>query len=63
MWFAASWTRLGRFNPYVRTLNVEAFHCGTGESQAVQVQADGEWLGQTPMMVKLVPDALRLLLP
>jgi diacylglycerol kinase family enzyme len=62
-WFASSWTRLGRLNPYVRTLHVDGFHCGTDESQPVQVQADGEWIGQTPMTVKLVPGALRLLLP
>jgi diacylglycerol kinase family enzyme len=27
------------------------------------VQADGEWLGTTPMTVTLVPDAVRILMP
>jgi diacylglycerol kinase family enzyme len=62
-WFAMSWTRTHRFNPYISTLSVEAFHCGAGASQPVQVQADGEWLGQTPMTVTLIPYALRLMMP
>lgn len=61
-WFAGSWMRLSHWNPYVRTLHVDEFHCGGGEGQPVQVQADGEWLGKTPMTVKLVHGALRLLL-
>lgn len=61
-WFATSWTRTHRWNPYVQTAEVDSFHCGAG-TDPVQVQADGEWLGQTPMTVTLVPEALRLLLP
>jgi diacylglycerol kinase family enzyme len=62
-WFASSWIRLSRLNPYVRTLHVDSFHCSAGESQPIQVQADGEWIGQTPIAVKLIRGALRLLLP
>jgi diacylglycerol kinase (ATP) len=61
-WFALSWSRLHRWNPHVRTLEVESFTCGSGASP-VQVQADGEWLGHTPMTVSLLPNALRLLMP
>jgi diacylglycerol kinase (ATP) len=61
-WFATAWTRTHRLNPYVTTAQVDVFHCGLA-TQPVQVQADGEWLGQTPMTVTLIPDALRLLLP
>jgi diacylglycerol kinase (ATP) len=60
-WFALSWSRLHRWNPHVRTLEVESFTCGSGASP-VQVQADGEWLGHTPMTVSLLPNALRLLM-
>jgi diacylglycerol kinase (ATP) len=61
-WFATSWTRTRRFNPYIRTVQTEEFHCGVGV-RPVQIQADGEWLGQTPMTVTLIPNALRLLMP
>jgi len=61
-WFALSWSRLHRWNPHVRTLEVESFTCGSG-ARPVQVQADGEWLGHTPMTVSLLPNALRLLMP
>ncbi|WP_158823366.1 diacylglycerol kinase family protein [Granulicella sp. S156] len=62
-WFALSWSRLHRWNPHVRTLEVESFTCGSGNANPVQVQADGEWLGHTPMTVRLIPNALRLLMP
>jgi len=62
-WFALSWARLHRCNRYVRTHAVDTFHCSIGETHAVQVQADGEHLGQTPMTVTLLPNALRLLMP
>ena len=62
-WFALSWARLHRRNPYVRIHHVDTFHCSAGHTHAVQVQADGEHLGQTPMTVTLIPSALRLLTP
>lgn len=61
-WFATSWTRTHRWNPYTQHLRVQAFRCSAAE-QRVHVQADGEWIGTTPMQVELVPDALRLLMP
>lgn len=61
-WFATSWTRTRRWNPYIQTVHVDSFHCDAG-TDPVQVQADGEWLGQTPMTVTLIPNALRLLMP
>jgi len=62
-WFAMSWARLHRFNRYAETIQVESFACSEGHSGDVHVQADGEWLGRTPMSVQLVPDAIRLLMP
>jgi len=61
-WFATSWTRTRRWDPYLQTVQVDSFHCGAG-TDPVQVQADGEWLGQTPMTVTLIPNALGLLMP
>lgn len=62
-WFASSWTRTHRWNPYTEHLRVDAFSCSAGSSHRVHVQADGEWIGYTPMHVELVPNALRLLMP
>jgi diacylglycerol kinase family enzyme len=61
-WFATSWARLRRLNPYTQHLKVDTFTCSAG-SQRVHVQADGEWIGTTPMRVELVPNALALLMP
>lgn len=62
-WFGMSWAGLHRWNPYSRQLQVQAFECSAGLEQPVRVQADGEFLGYTPMRVELVPNALRLLMP
>ncbi len=62
-WFALSWARLHRHNPYLQASYVDTFHCSAGQAHPVQVQADGEHLGQTPMTVTLIPNALRLLVP
>jgi diacylglycerol kinase family enzyme len=61
-WFATSWTRTHRWNPYTQHLRVADFTCSAAELR-VHVQADGEWIGTTPMHVELVPNALRLLMP
>jgi YegS/Rv2252/BmrU family lipid kinase len=61
-WFATSWTRTHRWNPYTQHLRVAEFSCSAAEPRA-HVQADGEWIGTTPMRVELVPNALRLLMP
>ena len=62
-WFALSWAHLHRWNRFVQTVHVDTYHCGAGKTARVQVQADGEWLGTTPMTVTLVPDAVRILMP
>lgn len=61
-WFATSWTRTHRWNPYTQHLHVTDFTCSAAEPR-VHVQADGEWIGTTPMRVEIVPNALRLLMP
>ena len=62
-WFALSWARLHRFNPYAQTVAADTFSCTAGHTARVQVQADGESLGTTPMTVTLIHNALRLLMP
>jgi len=61
-WFASSWTRTHRWNPYTQHLRVTDFTCSAATPR-VHVQADGEWIGTTPMRVELIPNALRLLMP
>lgn len=62
-WFALSWLRLHRFNRFAFHGSAESFTCGEGLGARVPVQADGDWLGYTPMSVSVVPDALRILAP
>ena len=61
-WFATSWTRTHRWNPYTQHFRVAEFSCSDAEPRA-HVQADGEWIGTTPIHVELIPNALRLLMP
>jgi diacylglycerol kinase (ATP) len=62
-WFVLSWAGLQRLNRYAITLTTDTFDCGCGLTAPVQVQADGEHLGTTPMSVTLVPNGVRMLLP
>jgi diacylglycerol kinase family enzyme len=62
-WFALSYARLHALNPFTKTILTDQFHCAAGTRYPVHVQADGEFLGQTPMTVTLIPNALRMLLP
>ena len=62
-WFALSWAGLHRMNRLAETLDVAAFEISGSAGAPVQVQADGEWLGRTPMRVTLVKDAVRLMMP
>ncbi len=63
LWFLTSWIGLARWNPWLRVLDVEEFQCGAGILGAVQLQADGEWIGPTPVRVTMLKDGLRLLMP
>ncbi len=62
-WFTLSWTRLPGLSYFVETCEATELHCSPNGIAPVHVQADGEWLGQTPMTVTLIPNALRLLMP
>jgi diacylglycerol kinase family enzyme len=61
-WFATSWTRTHRWNPWTQRARVAGF-TGSSAGERIHVQADGEWIGTTPMRVELITDALRLLMP
>lgn len=62
-WFAMSWTGLSRWNRFQHRSAIRSVRCGEGLRAPVQVQADGEWLGQTPMHMQLVPEAVSLFCP
>ena len=63
LWFALSWLRLHAFNQLAFRGDVDSFTCGAGATGHVPVQADGDWLGYTPMTLSIVPNALRILAP
>ena len=60
-WFAGAWLRTG--TPWLRTMDVEEIRCEPRTSSPVYVQADAEPLGQLPCRMRVVPDALTLLMP
>jgi YegS/Rv2252/BmrU family lipid kinase len=63
LWFASGWLNLHSLNPFLRFVDASEFRCSRGPEVAPHIQADGEWIGHTPMQVSLVPNALRLLVP
>ena len=68
-WFALTGSRLP--NPWLQTLDVEEIACRpiasgsspSGSSPSVYAQADGEPLGTLPFRLRILPDALTLLMP
>lgn len=62
LWFLFSWLHLDRWNPYLQTADVRAFHCESSESK-VHAQADGEWIGTLPLSAELDEQRLTLLIP
>lgn len=61
-WLASGWVPVPR-SRLVETFQAESLTATAGHNGDVQVQADGEWLGHTPLSLRVVPDALRMLLP
>ncbi len=62
LWFGLSWLGIRERNPFLRTVRTSEFSCRP-VSEAIDVQADGEWLGDLPMQVTLLAGALRIALP
>lgn len=60
-WFAGAWLRIG--TPWLRTVDAEEIRCEPRGSDPVYVQADAEPLGPLPCRVRMVSDALTLLMP
>ena len=59
IWFVSGWMRMTRVNPLVEF--AEAERCVIrAVNDEVYVQADGEWLGTTPVEMSVAPNALRI---
>jgi diacylglycerol kinase family enzyme len=63
-WFALGHLDLNAKNPWLETVQVDEFECeAINAGDRVHAQVDGEWMGTLPMKVRMVPDAVRLLMP
>ena len=63
-WMALSQARLSRVNPWLTTVRAEEVRClPLHPEREVRGQVDGEAVGVLPLTLKLVPDALTLLMP
>jgi diacylglycerol kinase family enzyme len=63
-WFALSHVRLSTQNPWLEQVRVSEFRCTPLESDhRIHAELDGEWIGHLPMSVRLLPQAVFLLMP
>ncbi len=63
LWFLSGWLGLRSLNPFLQCIAADSFSCRSVNGLAPDVQVDGEWIGQLPMQVSVVPNALRILSP
>lgn len=63
-WFVFAQLGFERFNPWLRTLDVDEFRCESlHEGDAIHAQADGEWIGWLPISVCRLAKGVSLLMP
>ncbi len=60
-WFGLSRARLP--NPWLKTVEVDEVRCSPIRASTVYAQADAEPMGALPITLRVVPDALTLLMP
>lgn len=60
-WIASGWLPIPG-NRLVETFEAQSV-TATANRNPAQVEADGEWLGHTPIAIRVVPNAVRMLLP
>jgi diacylglycerol kinase (ATP) len=63
LWFLSSWLGLQRHNRLLKHVRAVAFQCTPLDGAAIDVEADGEWIGCAPFRVSIVPGALRIRMP
>lgn len=63
-WFALSSAGFHARNPWLQTVRVTEFRCAPlATTQSIHAEVDGEWIGRLPMSVRLIPQAVRMLMP
>jgi diacylglycerol kinase family enzyme len=63
-WFALSRVGLNAQNPWLEEVRVSEFHCTSSDANhRIHAELDGEWVGNLPMSVRLIPQAALLLMP
>jgi diacylglycerol kinase family enzyme len=63
-WFALSSLGLHTRNPWLEVVRVSEFRCmPLAPGQRIHTEVDGEWIGCLPMSVRLLPNAVSLLMP
>jgi diacylglycerol kinase family enzyme len=63
-WFVSGQLGVHHRNPWLRTVEVDEFRCEPiGSVSNLHAQVDGEWIARLPISVRLIPDALSLLIP
>lgn len=59
----APWLRWGRHRSNEATFNVTGKHISISTSKKLEVHADGEALAHTPVVIEIIPEALRVYAP
>jgi diacylglycerol kinase family enzyme len=62
-WFALGRLGLHARNPWLEMVVVDEFECEAMNGDRVHAQVDGEWVGGLPIKVRMIQDAVRLLMP
>jgi YegS/Rv2252/BmrU family lipid kinase len=63
-WFAFSRIGLNAQNPWLEEVRVSEFLCAPLETNhRIHAELDGEWVGNLPMSVRILPQAVLLLMP
>jgi YegS/Rv2252/BmrU family lipid kinase len=63
-WFALGTVGLHTRNPWLQTVRVTEFRCAPlTTTPSIHAEVDGEWIGRLPMSVRLIPRAIRVLMP
>jgi diacylglycerol kinase family enzyme len=63
-WFAFSSAGLHARNPWLESVRVTEFRCvPLVTTQRIHTEVDGEWIGYLPMSVRLIPQAVWMLMP
>jgi diacylglycerol kinase family enzyme len=63
-WFALSRIGLNAQNPWLEEVRVSEFLCTPIDTNhRIHAELDGEWVGNLPMSIRLLPEAVSLLMP